>query len=362
MRSNESVLIVEKMSGSAAALSDADTLDGLDSTAFVKTDGSTNITSTQAISQTSGNDYLRLINSTDGDNWDFTVEADRSLDVDVNDTTVFSADASTQQVTFPSRVIGSSGFDAGSSSVDNVTEVNTTGSGSDSFNIYDSANVQNIATFSEGGNVTIPNGVLNFASSTEIQDAGITAIGFQGNGDVNLASGKTFLGGGNANIDSQADELYVNKTSSNYLKITDGSTASGIFTGSDDIILNTDSGPIIRLDESADEVNVDASLVDINATVSAGLYTDSSGNTMLDSVVDTGQVTLSSGTAVVDTAITAVDATFMLSVGVDDPNADTKVAGRLFWDDSAGTYKVEIVEQETSVGNPTVNYDIIRVR
>ena len=80
------------------------------------------------------------------------------------------------------------------------------------------------------------------------------------------------------------------------------------------------------------------------------------------SVAATGQVTLSSGSAVVDTGLSATDATFYLALGVDDPNADTKISGRLFWDDSAGTYKIEIVETDTSVGNPTANYDVVRVR
>lgn len=78
--------------------------------------------------------------------------------------------------------------------------------------------------------------------------------------------------------------------------------------------------------------------------------------------VVTGSVTLSSDTAVVDTGVSATDATFTLALGVDDPNADVKVAGRLFWDDSSGTYKIEIVEDGTSVGNATVNYDVLRVR
>lgn len=85
------------------------------------------------------------------------------------------------------------------------------------------------------------------------------------------------------------------------------------------------------------------------------------GNKVAQSIAASGQVGLTSGTAVVDTGITATNATFTLALGVDDPNADTKVSGRLFWDDAAGTYKVEFVEQETSV-NPTVNYDVIRVR
>jgi len=86
------------------------------------------------------------------------------------------------------------------------------------------------------------------------------------------------------------------------------------------------------------------------------------GSSALISVAASGQTTLASGGAVVDTGESATDATYYLALGIDDPNADAKISGRLFWDDSAGTYKVDIQETETSVGNPTVNYDILRVR
>lgn len=89
---------------------------------------------------------------------------------------------------------------------------------------------------------------------------------------------------------------------------------------------------------------------------------DSAGNKMLDNVATSGQVTLSGGLAEISTNVNATDATFMLALGIDDPNADAEVAGSLFWDDSAGNYEIRIRETETSVGNPTVNYDVIRVR
>lgn len=104
------------------------------------------------------------------------------------------------------------------------------------------------------------------------------------------------------------------------------------------------------------EIEQDGSLDVKNGSVQIG------GNTVAQSVAASGQTTLSGGTAVVTTGISAVDATFTLALGVDDPAADCKVTGRLFWDDSAGVYKVQIVEDGTSVGNPTVNYDVIRVR
>jgi hypothetical protein len=82
----------------------------------------------------------------------------------------------------------------------------------------------------------------------------------------------------------------------------------------------------------------------------------------LIAVAASGAVTLSSGAGTVDTGLSATDATFYLALGIDDPNADAKIAGQLFWDDSAGTYKIDIQETDTSVGNPTVNYDVLRVR
>jgi hypothetical protein len=102
--------------------------------------------------------------------------------------------------------------------------------------------------------------------------------------------------------------------------------------------------------------------VTANTDIQSPSYKDGSGNTIASSVSISGQTTLSSGTAVVDTGISTTDATFQLALGVDDPGADTKITGRLFWDDSAGTYKIEFVEDGTSVGNPVVNYDVIRVR
>lgn len=98
----------------------------------------------------------------------------------------------------------------------------------------------------------------------------------------------------------------------------------------------------------------------IDITSSDGLKLD--GNLAMQSVPVSGQVTLSSGSAEVDTGITATDATFMPAVGVDDPNADVKVSARLFWDDDDGSYHIEFIETGTSVDNPTVNYDVIRVR
>ena len=87
-----------------------------------------------------------------------------------------------------------------------------------------------------------------------------------------------------------------------------------------------------------------------------------SDSLIAQSVAASGSVTLSSGEGIVDTGISDSGATFTLALGVDDPGQDVDLAGRFFWDDSAGSYKVPIVEATTSVGNPTANYDVVRVR
>ncbi|AGM11361.1 hypothetical protein M199_gp031 [Halogranum tailed virus 1] len=163
-------------------------------------------------------------------------------------------------------------------------------------------------------------------------------------------------------------------------------TVDGVLSVRDDIRLNDDDGQqFITVGSDSDELSItetggtsfgkfrvlsreieldtDGGFAEVlNGPIRAPSFEDSSGNTMMSNVAASGQVTLTSNNAVVDTGISAIDATFTLAIGIDDPDADTKVSGRLFWDDSSGTYKVELVENGTDVGNPTVNYDIIRVR
>jgi len=84
------------------------------------------------------------------------------------------------------------------------------------------------------------------------------------------------------------------------------------------------------------------------------------GSTAISGVVASGQATLSSGSATVDTGVSeSTTATFMVAFGpvTDDAQvaADIQAA-------SGGNYEVQIEETDTSVGNPTVEYDILRVR
>lgn len=82
---------------------------------------------------------------------------------------------------------------------------------------------------------------------------------------------------------------------------------------------------------------------------------DRGGSNMALENVASGSVTLSSGSATV-TVESATGTTYYLALGTDE---NAKVSGRVFDD---GTVTVEIVETDTSVGNPTVDYDVIQVR
>lgn len=143
-----------------------------------------------------------------------------------------------------------------------------------------------------------------------------------------------------------------------------GTTGGGNFVVAEDL----DAGTVLlEYDQTANEwvsrgpVNLSGN--DLAGVGDAGVSSVTvDGSSALISVAASGSVALSSGTATVDTGLSTASATFYLALGVDDPNADVNLAGKLFWDDSAGTYKIVIDEVDTSVGNPTANYDVLRVR
>jgi hypothetical protein len=112
---------------------------------------------------------------------------------------------------------------------------------------------------------------------------------------------------------------------------------------------------------AGNQLSKDGSTFNVSTDPQFNSVNDSSGNTMLGGVVATGTVMLSDGVATVDTTIdsTDSDATFMLALGLDDSNVE--VAGGLHRDGS-GNYQVRIRETDTDTGNPTVDYDVVRVR
>lgn len=79
----------------------------------------------------------------------------------------------------------------------------------------------------------------------------------------------------------------------------------------------------------------------------------------IQSVAASGEVDLSSGSATVDTGLSASDSTYYLALGGELAD-NAKIVGRL--DLTSSTVQIELLEDGTGVGNPTVNYDVIRVR
>ena len=138
--------------------------------------------------------------------------------------------------------------------------------------------------------------------------------------------------------------------------ITVGTTALTFvqFSGAGQITAGT------NLNKDGNTLNVDAT-ISLSAVDVSGQYTI--GNQKLATeIVDSGQVSLASGSATVTTGITATDATFYPAIGVDDPGADvTGLAAQLDFNSTSGEYELTVKETDSSQ-NPTVNYDIVRIR
>lgn len=79
-------------------------------------------------------------------------------------------------------------------------------------------------------------------------------------------------------------------------------------------------------------------------------------------VVASGTVTLSSGAAVVSTGVTTTPEHFDIYLdpaGGGANSSGVKAAARAYWDNSGGEYKIEILEDGTSVGNPDIGYKVV---
>jgi hypothetical protein len=88
-------------------------------------------------------------------------------------------------------------------------------------------------------------------------------------------------------------------------------------------------------------------------------YDDAAAEIALNDAAS-GNVTLSSGAATIDTGVSeATTATFLVALG---PSTDDSEITASIDANSGGNYEVHLDEINTSVGNPTVEYDIIRVR
>lgn len=119
---------------------------------------------------------------------------------------------------------------------------------------------------------------------------------------------------------------------------------------------------IAEVDTSADTVSETNRDPAISArALSLGDDGPASSFADLFDVVATGSVTLSSGSASVDTGVSsATTATFSVYLG---PTTDDAEVVAAITAASGGNYTVDIEETaDTSVGNPTVEYDVVRLR
>lgn len=202
-----------------------------------------------------------------------------------------------------------------------------------------------------GGSVTLGGSV-----TVDIEPADFAGTNLEDDGSDNLriaatAAGNGLKGGGGSALAIEPADF------AGLFLADDGSDNIDVQIGSG---LHNDGSGNVAIDESASLTWSSLQTFSSSLNVSSGTI-QVGGVDVIQSVAANGQVALSGGTAIVSTGITAANATFLPALGIDDPDADTKVSSRLFWDDSAGEYKLEIVESGTAVGNPTINYKIIRV-
>lgn len=82
---------------------------------------------------------------------------------------------------------------------------------------------------------------------------------------------------------------------------------------------------------------------------------------IVGTTVASGTKQLNDGSAIISTGEDDTSNTYFLALGAEDPDADTKLSGKIFWDDSDGEHKLEIVESGTTVNNPTAVYKVFKI-
>ena len=193
----------------------------------------------------------------------------------------------------------------------------------------------------------IPNGDL---ANDSVTVAGTPIdLGASGNIDAaDLVSGAA-TDGQVPTADGAGNVAWEDQTGSGETSYTDSDAIDAINT-------DGDHGSTAQHDYYTDENAQDA----VGNNVGDGLsYDDPSGAVAFD-VVATGNTTLSSGAATVDTGVSSgTTATFQVALG---PTTDDAEIAASIVAASGGNYTVHLDELNTSVGNPTVEYDVIRVR
>lgn len=129
---------------------------------------------------------------------------------------------------------------------------------------------------------------------------------------------------------------------------------------SDDHNTAIERGPRKYLDVQrfAGDVETDDGTTIIDS--SAGQVPDEALESTPAQVIESGNVTLASGAATIDTGVSVSDtATFDVALG--PATNDAEITASIL-SPSGGNYTIHLDEINTSVGNPTVEYDVVRIR
>lgn len=310
--------------------------------------------------------------------------------------------------TGPGTVIdgGSSGvaveIDASDVTIQTVKAQTNSGSGNNAINITSSGNNADLSRIRVGDagdngiratnadDVTVSDSIIESASNGGVKTengcpraiidnirirTNVSGDGISLSGDSSQVSTGTVVGVGSAGLDLSGNDQIVGD-----LLVDNPGGNGATLTGSDQLVhecsftnipnaskpvdSSSATRPILR-GNTPDSINngyTDADAQNaVGQNLSDGLSYDGAARTISLDVIDSGSKTLSSGSATVDTGIDK-DATLTIfpAMGPDTDDADIEWDVRS--DSGNGNYEVDIEEVDTSVGNPTVNYDIIQVR
>lgn len=276
MRSLESVVTIDQIGQITATLSDADTLDGVDSTGFVRADGSTTMSGTLGINLAGGSDFVKFQNTDTNDEIQVSVDGANTFSVNVFDasasstSTVFDADPTNGQATFPSLLTAASGVDAGASAVSNVGSIDGGGS---TISVNDAVNLS--STLQLGGDLSAAGGETIWdESATEIPDSamGTIANSTLANSSVTVAGNTVSLGSSTAVSVTDLSDVSSGTESAGHLLIWNGTNAqyeNASLTG----------GTEIAITQGDASVTID---LDTPINLGADTDTDLSGNDLTD--------------------------------------------------------------------------------
>lgn len=141
--------------------------------------------------------------------------------------------------------------------------------------------------------------------------------------------------------------------------------------GSDGDVLTTDGSALswtaldIDSDSLVSQAEFDAHSGNAGAhhdRPSTGDGLSQTGNSFELNVVASGTVSLTSGSATVSTGVSARPSYFSVYLDPGTGNeVDVSVVARARWDDGSNVYRIEIIEDGTSVGDPDIGYNIVRI-